>query len=80
MDIHEYDYSNAKEFDQLCEDAASAVFAVPTTQGQFAMQVVIQNLVMPRNITGLDRKNMKAWITRKLQVIMATRTVLDEKP
>jgi hypothetical protein len=80
MDIQHYNFANPKEFEQMCDDAAAGCFYPAKTQREHAMAMVIQNLVLPRGKDDFDKEKMKTYIQRKLQVIMATRTVLDETP
>ena len=78
MEIREYDLENTKDLEQLCKDAADRVWGIPQTQGEFAMQLVIQNLVMPQGTDSFGEKQMAEWILRALQVKKAARKWFGE--
>lgn len=77
MELTNYKINDQKDLERLCLDAGKACFAVPTSQGQWAMQMVIQNLVLPRDSKGYGAEDMAKYIQRKLQVVMAVRGVLN---
>ena len=77
MEIKNYDFSKPEELERMCKDAAEGCYFPSPDQRTFAMSVVIQNFALPRNEESFDANVLAKHIQRKLQVIMATRGVLD---
>lgn len=78
-DIQLYDFNDPKDFERLCKDAAKGCYYPPKDQRQYAMSLIIQNLVLPRNIEAFDVAALQGFIRVRLQTAMAARTIMRGK-
>jgi hypothetical protein len=77
MNINNYDLSNPKELEQMCQDAARGCYAPPTTQMQHAMSLVIQNLALPSHVDGFTVEILANNILGKMHIAAAVRGVIS---
>lgn len=76
MEIKSYDLSTKEGIDRLCKDAARACFGIATSQNDFAMSVVIQELVLPDNKDDFSMEEIAECIKTKLYLSIAVKAML----